>query len=127
MAWWLIKTEPADCSYDDLVDDGETTWEGVKNPVAAKHLKSMAAGDLAIVYHTGGVKAAVGIARVTAAKDGVVKIAPAQQLAEKVPLAKLKADKDFKESPLVKIGRLSVMPLTAAQWKKVATLSKTKI
>jgi len=123
---WLLKTEPSEFGYDDLERAGRATWDGVTNPVALKNLGLMKKGDAALVYHTGDEKAAVGIARVTKAaypdpKAGdprrvVVDIEPVARLARPVSLARIKALPVFAESPLVRQGRLSVVPLTAAQW-----------
>jgi len=124
---WLLKTEPGSYSYDDLERDGGTTWDGVTNPVALKNIRAMKVGDRAIVYHTGDQKAAVGIATVTKApypdpkagdaKRVVVDLAPVGRLKAPVTLAAIKAMAVFEESPLVRQGRLSVVPLDAAQWK----------
>ena len=123
---WLLKTEPDSYSYADLERDGGTTWDGVTNPVALKNLAAMKAGDRVIVYHTGGEKAAVGTARVARvaypdpkAKDPrhvVVDLEAGAALKRPVTLAEMKAHPAFAESPLVRQGRLSVVPLTAAQW-----------
>ena len=124
---WLLKTEPSEFGYDDLERDGKAVWDGVSNPVALRNLKAMKAGERAIVYHTGDQKAAVGIATVTKApypdpkagdaKRVVVDLAPVGRLKAPVTLAAIKAMAVFEESPLVRQGRLSVVPLDAAQWK----------
>lgn len=126
---WLLKTEPTVYAYEDLERDGHAVWDGVKNPVALKNLRGMCAGDLALVYHTGDVKAVVGVAEVTRAaypdpkaKGGklvVVDLKPLRRLPKAVSLATLKAMPLFADSPLVRQGRLSVVPLTAAQWKAI--------
>jgi len=128
---WLLKTEPSVYGYDDLERDGHAVWDGVKNPMALKNLRSMSAGDLAFLYHTGDVKAVVGVAEVTRAaypdpkaksKDGklvVVDLKPLRRLPKDVPLGTLKAMSLFADSPLVRQGRLSVVPLTPAQWKAI--------
>jgi predicted RNA-binding protein with PUA-like domain len=126
---WLLKTEPSAYSYDDLEREGRAVWDGVTNPVALKNLRAMKAGDEALVYHTGGEKAAVGIARVVRAayadpkagdaKRVVVDIEPLVRLGTPVTLAAIKGMAVFGGSPLVRQGRLSVVPLTAAQWKAV--------
>jgi predicted RNA-binding protein with PUA-like domain len=115
-AYWLIKTEPSQYAYDDLENEKRTAWGGVANPVAANNLRQMAPGDLAVVYHTGKERRVVGVAEVVAAGDPPT-VAAKKRLAKPVGLAEIKAHKAFVESPLVKIGRLSVVPLTAAQWK----------
>ncbi len=126
---WLLKTEPTEYSYADLEKQGRATWDGVTNPVALKNMRSMKAGDRAFIYHTGGEKAAVGVAEVTRAaypdpkakdpKIVVVDIRPLGRLARPVALAELKGLALFEQSPLARQGRLSVVPLTAAQWKAI--------
>jgi predicted RNA-binding protein with PUA-like domain len=126
---WLLKTEPSAYGYADLEREGRAVWDGVTNPVALKNLRDMAVGDEAFVYHTGGEKAVVGTARVTRAafadpKAGdprlvVVEIEATGRLKRPVTLAEIKALAVFAQSPLVRQGRLSVVPLTAAQWKAV--------
>jgi len=126
---WLLKTEPSAYSYADLEKQGRATWDGVKNPVALKNMKSMRAGDRAFIYHTGGEKAVVGVAEVTRAaypdpkaedpRIVIVDLKPVGRLARPVPLAELKGLPVFKDSPLVRQGRLSVVPLSGAQWKAI--------
>ena len=126
---WLLKTEPSAYGYADLEREGRAVWDGVKNPVALKNLRAMAVGDLAFVYHTGDEKAVVGTARITRApypdpKRGdprlvVVEIEPTGRLKRPVTLAEIKALPAFAGSPLVRQGRLSVVPLTRAQWKAI--------
>ena len=126
---WLLKTEPSTYSWDDLVREKTTTWEGVTNPVALKHLAAMERGDNALIYHTGKEKAVVGLARVTrsaypdpGAKDPkprVVDIEAVRPLPRPVPLAEIKADALFAQSPLVRQGRLSVVPLTDEQFARL--------
>ena len=123
---WLLKTEPSEYSYDKLERAGKTKWDGVANPVAMKHARSMAKGDLAIIYHTGKERCAVGVAEVIAPGDEP-ELAPRRRLAQTVPLAALKDHPLFAESPLVKIGRLSIVPLDEKQWKAILALSKTKL
>lgn len=123
---WLLKTEPSTYSWDDLEREGTAVWDGVKNPVALRNLAAMQPGDDALIYHTGDEKAAVGLARVTKAaypdpkardpKLLVVGLAPVRRLARPVTLAEIKADPAFRESPLVRQGRLSVVPVTEAQF-----------
>lgn len=127
---WLIKTEPSAYGYDDLEREGRATWDGVSNPVALKHLRSMKVGDAVLVYHTGDERAAVGTARVVRAaypdpkgKDPrlvVVDVEPTGRLARPVPLAEIRAMPAFADSPLVRQGRLSVVPLTREQWSAIA-------
>ncbi len=131
MAYWLLKTEPSTYSFADLARDGRTRWDGITNPVALKHLKSAKPGDRAVVYHTGDEKRAVGLARIASAayadpkdaKLSVIDLEAEGPLARPVTLAVLKADPAFAESPLVKQGRLSFVPLTPAQWKRLLTLA----
>jgi predicted RNA-binding protein with PUA-like domain len=114
---WLFKTEPSDYSYERLVKDGRTAWIGVRNALALKHLRQVKKGDLIAIYHTGGEKAVVGIARASAdAKGDAVEVFPIKSVTP-VPLAAVKADPRFKDFPLVKMGRLSVMPVPDALWK----------
>jgi predicted RNA-binding protein with PUA-like domain len=131
---FLLKTEPSEYSYDDLEREGRACWNGVTNPVALRNLRAMKKGDRVLVYHTGSEKAVVGTAEVVGeaypdpkAKDGrlvVVDVEPRGRLARPVTLAEMKALPEFAESPLVRQGRLSVVPLTAAQWKAVETRGK---
>ena len=119
---YLLKTEPTEYSFAELLKDKETTWDGVTNPTAVKHLREMQAGDRLIIYETGNVKSAVGTATVVSAsasdpKRPIVKIRAGKALADAVTLGEIKKDKLFRDSPLVKIGRLSVVPLTEAQYK----------
>jgi predicted RNA-binding protein with PUA-like domain len=124
---WLLKTEPSTYSYDDLEREGRTVWDGVKNPVALRNLRAVKKGDRAVVYHTGDEKAAVGVAEVTreAYADPksrnprllVVDLVAVKRLPRAVTLKEIKAMPVFSDSPLVRQGRLSVVPLTASQWK----------
>lgn len=126
---WLLKTEPSSYSYSDLEAEGRAVWDGVTNPVALKNMREMKAGDKVVVYHTGDEKAAIGLAEVTRAaypdpkktqaRLVVVDLKPAGRLKSPVTLAEMKALPMFADSPLVRQGRLSVVPLTAAQWKAV--------
>jgi predicted RNA-binding protein with PUA-like domain len=122
MADYLLKTEPTEYSFADLQKDKSTVWEGVANPTAVKHLRGMKPGDRLIIYETGSVRSAVGTAAVTSvdAKDlkkPIVTIASGQALPKPVSLDEIKRNKLFATSPLVKIGRLSVVPLTTAQYQ----------
>ena len=118
---YLLKTEPSEYSFANLAKDGETQWDGVSNPTAVKHLREMKAGARLVIYETGNVKSAVGTATVLSVdaedpRKPVVKIKAGKALARAVSLEELKKEKMFKESPLVRIGRLSVVPLTAEQY-----------
>ena len=119
---YLLKTEPGEYSFDDLRRDGRTTWEGITNPTAVKNLREMKAGDDVIIYHTGSERRAVGTAKVisvdaTDPKVPVVVIQAWEPLNKPVSLDEIKSTKLFRDSPLLKIGRLSVVPLTEAQYK----------
>jgi len=126
---WLLKTEPAEYSYDDLEREKRGRWDGVRNPVALGNLRAMRKGDRVLVYHTGGERTVVGTAEVVReaypdpkAKNErlvVVDVEPRGRLARPVSLAEIKAMAEFAQSPLVRQGRLSVVPITAAQWKAV--------
>lgn len=123
--YYLLKTEPTEYSFADLQKDKETVWDGVHNPVALRNMGEMKPGTKLIVYETGDVKSAVGMATVTGVnasdpKNPEVKIKAGKAVPKPVTLAQIKADKLFTDSPLVRIGRLSVVPLTAAQYKKLA-------
>ena len=119
---YLLKTEPSEYSFADLVKDGETRWDGVSNATAVMHLRGMKAGARLVIYETGNVKSAVGTARVLSVdakdpKNPVVEIKAGKALTRAVSLEELKTQKMFRESPLIKIGRLSVVPLTAEQYQ----------
>ncbi len=130
---WLIKEEPDHYSFDDLIRDGRTAWSGVRNPLAQKHLQSMRKGDRILFYHTGDAKAVVGIAKAASApypdpadKTGklyAIDVAPVNKLKSPVTLAAVKADKAFASFPLVRISRLSVMPVTDDEWKRIETMA----
>ena len=124
-AQYLLKTEPTVYSFADLAKDKETEWDGVSNPTAVKNLRDMQAGDRLIIYETGDVKSAVGTATVVSvsAKDPkkpVVNIKSGKMLRKAITLTEIKSNKLFAASPLVKIGRLSVVPLTEGQYKALA-------
>src|ERR1035438_6451080 len=119
---YLLKTEPTVYSFADLERAKTTIWDGVTNPAAVKHLREMKPGERLVIYHTGDEKSAVGTATVVSVdasnpKTPVVKIKAGKALAKPVTLAEIKANKLFADSPLVRQGRLSVVPLTAAQYK----------
>jgi len=119
---YLLKTEPSEYSFADLRRDQSTIWDGVSNPVALKHLRGMKAGEQLVIYETGDNKSAVGTAAVVSVdaadpRNPRVKIKVGKPLARLVSLAEIKAQKLFADSPLVRQGRLSVVPLTDAQHK----------
>ena len=130
---WLFKEEPSHYSYDDFVNDGKTQWSGVKNPVAQKHLRSVKKGDRVFYYHTGDEKAIVGIAKAigdaytdpkdASGKAAVVDVAPVKKLKRPVTLKEIKADPSFKTFPLVRISRLSVMPVADAEWARIEKMA----
>ena len=136
MAYWLLKTEPGSYSWADLVRDKKTTWNGVSNATALKHIRSMKKGDLVLIYHTGGERAAVGVAEVASApyadprqndeKLVVVDLKPKKALARPVGLYAIKAGKTFAGWDLLRIGRLSVVPVPPAMWKRIADLAAGK-
>jgi len=119
---YLLKTEPSEYSFADLERDTTTIWDGVSNPVALKHLSAMQPGDRLVIYETGDRKSALGTARVVSVdasdrKNPKVEIKAGQTLPKPVTLAEVKANKLFRESPLVRQGRLSVVPLTEEQYR----------
>ena len=119
---YLLKSEPEAYSFDDLQRDGETVWDGVSNPVAVRNLLNMKPGDKLVIYHTGNERQAVGGASVVSvdtkdSKIPVVRIKAGKRFGAPRTLAEVKAHKLFAESPLVKQGRLSVVPLTEAQYE----------
>jgi predicted RNA-binding protein with PUA-like domain len=130
---WLFKEEPSNYSFDELVKDKQTVWSGVKNPLAQKHLHAVKRGDRIFYYHTGNEKAVVGIAKALGdayadPKDktgrmAVVDVGAVRTLKRPVTLAEIKADPAFKAFPLVRISRLSVMPVSDAEWKRIEAMS----
>ena len=134
VAMYLVKEEPSHYSFAEFQKDGGTTWSGVKNPLAQKHLRSIRKGDLVFYYHTGDEKAVVGLAK--AATDAypdpadrtgrahVVDLVPVKPLPHPVTLKAIKADKRFADFALVRMSRLSVMPVTGQQWKLILAMSQ---
>ncbi|HXR32859.1 MAG TPA: EVE domain-containing protein [Verrucomicrobiae bacterium] len=119
---YLLKTEPTEYSFAELQKDGETAWDGVTNATAVMHLRAMKAGDRLVIYETGKVKSAVGTAEVVSVDAGdpkkpVVRIKAGKALVKRMSLEEIKKNRLFKDSPLVKMGRLSVVPLTPTQWQ----------
>jgi len=119
---YLLKSEPEAYSFSDLEHDGETVWDGVTNPAAVKHLREMKHGDDLVIYHTGTERQAVGTATVISvdasdAKTPLVRIKAGHRLKHPRTLAEVKEHKIFADSPLVKQGRLSVVPLTEGQYE----------
>ena len=134
---WLFKEEPTHYSFDALVKDKKTAWSGVKNPLAQKHLHAVTKGDRIFYYHTGDEKAVVGISKALGdaypdpedktGKQAVVDVAPVKKLPRPVTLAEIKADPFFKDFALVRISRLSVMPVSDAQWKRIVDFSDRRL
>ena len=134
MANWLLKTEPNDYSYSDLERDGSTYWDGVKNNHALKYLRQVKKGDRAIIYHTGKERAAVGIASITSdpypdpehddPKLAVFDLEPDTPFARAVTLKEIKAEPAFEGFPLVRLPRLSVMPVEAKFWKLIVAMAE---
>ena len=131
---WLFKEEPSHYSFDELVKDKKTVWSGVKNPLAQKHLRSVKKGDRIFYYHTGDEKSVVGVAKAlgdayadpgdAAGKAAVVDVGPVKKLPRPVTLAAIKADSAFKDFALVRISRLSVMPVSDAEWARIERMSE---
>lgn len=131
---WLFKTEPGTYAYADLEREGRTVWDGVKNALALKHLRATVVGDEVLVYHTGDEKAAVGVARVVRAaypdpqrKDArlvVVDIAPVRGLEQTVALAAMRASPGLAGFDLLRLPRLSVMPVSAAHWAEIMRMAR---
>ena len=133
---WIVKTEPSTYSFDDLARQRTAVWDGVKNNLALRHLREMHPGDQVLVYHTGDEKAVIGLAEVVSAaypdpkqKDprlAVVDLKALGRLPQPVPLAEIKKDRAFADLALVRMGRLSVMPASADQFKRLLTLGGRK-
>jgi predicted RNA-binding protein with PUA-like domain len=134
MAQWLVKEEPDQYGYDRLERDRKTVWAGVRNPLAQKHLRAIRKGDRIFYYHTGKERAVVAVARALtdaypdptdrAGRLYVVDIAPEKKFAKAVTLAAIKADRAFASFPLVRMSRLSVMPVTDAEWTRIADMAQ---
>jgi predicted RNA-binding protein with PUA-like domain len=131
--YWLLKSEPSTYSFADLEREKRAVWDGVSNPLALKHLRSMKRGDLAFIYHTGDERQIVGIAEVTSdpypdpregdPKLAVVDLKPRERLSRPVTLAEVKARKDFQNFELVRMGRLSVMPVSDSRWQRLCKMA----
>jgi predicted RNA-binding protein with PUA-like domain len=132
MARWLLKTEPDCYGWDDLARDKKTVWDGVSNALALKHIRTMKKGDRAIIYHTGNQRAAIGTAQVTSDpytdpsenddRLAVVDVRVGKKFARPVTLSELKADEAFAGWDLLRLGRLSVVPVPDAIWKRLEKL-----
>ncbi|MHB1049600.1 MAG: EVE domain-containing protein [Bacteroidota bacterium] len=134
MKRFLLKSEPSEYSFDDLIRDTTTVWSGVRNATALIHMRTMRKGDEAFLYHTGNEKQIVGIVQITADpypdpaqkndKLVAVEIRPLRKLDHPVPLTVIKNKKEFSSFPLVTISRLSVMPVSETEWNSILVLSK---
>jgi predicted RNA-binding protein with PUA-like domain len=133
---WLLKTEPDCYNWDQLVKDKKTAWDGVANALALKHIRAMKKGDVALIYHTGDERAAVGVAEVVSApyadpnesddKLVVVDLKPKKRLSQPVTLSDIKADPAFQGWDLLRIGRLSVVPVPDAMWARIEELAESE-
>src|SRR5437773_10703158 len=133
MSYWLLKTEPNTYSWDDLQHDKRTVWDGVSNPTALKHIRSMKKADVALIYHTGDERAIVGVASITldpfpdpTQKDErlvVIELKPLKKLPRPVTLDEIKADRIFSGWDLLRIGRLSVVPVPQKMWNRIEQLA----
>jgi len=131
---WILKTEPSSYGYANLASEGRTTWDGVKNPVALKHIRRMRPGDRVLVYHTGKERAVVGEAKIVSApypdpkrKDEklvVVDLVAVRALPRAVTLSQIKADPAFADLALVRQGRLSVVPASEAEWRRLVGMAR---
>ena len=134
MAYWLLKTEPDCYNWDRLKSDGKTVWDGITNALALKNLRTAAKGDLALIYHTADQRSAIGIAKITSApypdpnlgdkRLTVVDLKPVRALRHPVSLDQIKADPAFAGWVLLRISRLSVVPVPPEMWKRIEELSK---
>lgn len=133
MAYWLLKTEPEEYSYCDLERDGTTVWEGVSNSLALKHLRTMEIGDLALIYHTGKERRVIGVAQVVSqpypdpklddAKRVVVQVQALRRVQEPITLTQIKQDGNFEGFDLVRLTRLSVVPVSEPHWQRLLQLT----
>jgi predicted RNA-binding protein with PUA-like domain len=133
VAYWLLKTEPEEYSYCDLERDGTTVWEGVSNSLALKHLRTMESGDLALIYHTGKERRVIGVAQVVSqpypdpklddAKRVVVQVRAVRRVQEPITLTQIKQDGNFEGFDLVRLTRLSVVPVSEPHWQRLLQLT----
>ncbi|WP_138496906.1 EVE domain-containing protein [Nostoc sp. PA-18-2419] len=132
MAYWLLKTEPENYSYFDLERDGSTIWDGVNNPLALKHIRTMLIGDLALIYHTGKERQLIGVAEIISqpytdpalndSKRLVVDVQAVQRVKQPVTLAQIKQDEKFTDFDLLRLPRLSVVPVSQDYWQRLMDL-----
>ncbi|HEU4649196.1 MAG TPA: EVE domain-containing protein [Gemmatimonadales bacterium] len=130
--YWILKTEPSEFSFQQLMAERSAVWDGISNALALKHLRTVATGDHALIYHTGDERALVGLALVTKGaypdpklrdpKRVVIDVSAERPLARPVPLAQIKDDAAFADLGLVRISRLSVIPVSPAQWRRLVAL-----
>ncbi|MCV3216171.1 EVE domain-containing protein [Plectonema radiosum NIES-515] len=133
MAYWLLKTEPDNYSYFDLERDNSTVWDGVNNPLALKHLRTMELGDLALIYHTGKERQIVGVAEIISkpyadptlddVKRVVVDVQAIRKVPQAVKLAKIKQDANWENFDLLRLPRLSVVPVSESHWQRLLELA----
>ena len=133
MAYWLMKTEPGAYAWDDLVRDGRTCWDGVRNHQAANNMKAMAKGEHAFLYHSGADKAIVGVVEVArtyypdhtdaSGRFGMVDVTPLRPVKRPVTLAQIKAEPELADLLLVRNSRLSVVPVSAAHWRRLCKMA----
>ena len=135
MAYWLLKSEPETWSWDDQVRQGTEHWDGVRNHQAANNMKAMRLGDRAFFYHSGDTREVVGIVEVVreyypdhtdpSGRFGMVDVRAVRPLAKPVGLKAIKADPQLQDMPLVRHSRLSVSPVSEAQWRRICALGET--
>ncbi|ARV62323.1 ubiquinol-cytochrome C reductase [Nostocales cyanobacterium HT-58-2] len=133
MAYWLLKTEPEEYSYCDLERDGSTVWDGVNNPLALKHLRTMEIGDLVFIYHTGKERQVIGVAEVASqpypdpklndAKRVVVQVRALRKVPQPITLTQIKQDGNFEGFDLLRLTRLSVVPVSESHWQRLLQLT----
>lgn len=132
MAYWLLKTEPREYSYTDLEQEGVTVWDGVSNALALKHLRTMEPGDTALIYHTGKEKSIIGTSEIVSQpyadpvlddpKRVVVRVKVGKRIPHPISLAQIKQDKYFTNFDLVRLPRLSVVPISSSHWQRLCEL-----
>ncbi|MHC5676736.1 EVE domain-containing protein [Nostoc sp.] len=133
MAYWLLKTEPENYSYFDLERDGTTVWDGVNNSLALKHIRTMLIGDLALIYHTGKERQIIGLAEIVSqpyidpalndSKRAVVDVQALRKVHQLVTLAQIKQDNKFTDFDLLRLPRLSVVPVREVYWQRLIELT----
>lgn len=131
MSYWLLKTEPEEYSWTDLIRENETVWDGVRAPAAVKNIQQLKPGDLAFIYHTGPERAVVGTARIATGpmwngnrREWVFRVAAVEKLSRPVTLQEIKNSGRFSDWDLVRLPRLSVVPVNREQWEAVMDWSR---